>query len=185
VIDGEKKIVKAFAGDFEKAHRAGCDFVTELSSVKSNPADIVITTNGGYPLDQNIYQAVKGMTAAESACRPGGVIIMIAGCSDGHGGESFFNTFKNAASPAEVTAKIAGTPRTETIIDQWQSQILARVLTKCHVILVTDMCERDIVENFKIKHASSFPDALRLAYEMTSPDAKVTVIPDGVAVIVN
>ena len=184
VLDGDKKIIKAFAGDFEKAHRAGCDFVTGLSSVQAAPADIVVTTNGGYPLDQNIYQSVKGMTAAEAVCREGGVIIMIASCSDGHGGDSFYKTFKNASSPEEVTASIINTGRTDTVIDQWQSQILARVLTKCRVIMVTDMCEKDVVETFMMKHAENFDEALETAYCLTSPDASVTVISDGVSVIV-
>ena len=62
VIDAEKHIINAFAGDMEEAHETGCAFVSELASVKAVPADIVITTNGGYPLDQNVYQAVKGLS---------------------------------------------------------------------------------------------------------------------------
>ena len=89
VIDQDKKVIASFAGDVEEAHKVGCDFVTELSKVDATPADIAVSTNGGYPLDQNIYQAVKGMTAAEATCKEGGVIIMIAACNDGHGGQSF------------------------------------------------------------------------------------------------
>ncbi len=89
VIDKDKKIIASFAGDVEKAHTKGCRFVTALSKVNSIKSDIVVTTNGGYPLDQNIYQSVKGMTAAEATCKDGGVIIMIAACNDGHGGQSF------------------------------------------------------------------------------------------------
>ena len=59
--------------------------------VKSATADIVISTNGGYPLDQNIYQAVKGMTAAEATVREGGVIIMLAASNDGLGGDDFYH----------------------------------------------------------------------------------------------
>ncbi len=89
VIDKDKKIIASFAGDVEKAHTKGCRFVTELSKVNSIKSDIVVTTNGGYPLDQNIYQSVKGMTATEATCKDGGVIIMISACNDGHGGQSF------------------------------------------------------------------------------------------------
>ena len=94
VIDGDKKIINAFAGDMEKAHEKGCEFVSQLASVKASPADIVVTSNGGYPLDQNIYQAVKGMTAAEATCKKDGVIIMLAACNDGHGGESLYENLK-------------------------------------------------------------------------------------------
>lgn len=60
VLDADKKVIKAFAGHFDQAHRAGCEFLAQLAGVKAAVADIVVTTNGGYPLDQNIYQAVKG-----------------------------------------------------------------------------------------------------------------------------
>ena len=72
VLDGEKKPIYAVAGDPRQAHAAGCAFLKSLCGVPKTPADIVITTNGGYPLDQNIYQAVKGMTAAEATVNPGG-----------------------------------------------------------------------------------------------------------------
>lgn len=55
--------------------------MNELAGVKAIPADIAITTNGGYPLDQNLYQSVKGMTAAEATCNEGGVIIIATSCS--------------------------------------------------------------------------------------------------------
>lgn len=65
VINAEKEVIYAVAGDMNKAHEKGCEFLSGLCKVNAVPADIAITTNGGYPLDQNIYQAVKGMTAAE------------------------------------------------------------------------------------------------------------------------
>ncbi len=66
VLDEDKKIIASFAGDLENAHKKGTDFVASLSQVDAIDSDISISTNGGYPLDQNIYQAVKGMTAAEA-----------------------------------------------------------------------------------------------------------------------
>lgn len=89
VINGDKKIINAFAGHWEEAHLKGCEFVFKLAEVKSKLADIVITTNGGYPLDQNIYQSVKGMTAAEATCKKGGVIIIASQCADDHGGDFY------------------------------------------------------------------------------------------------
>lgn len=62
----------------------------------------MVSSNGGYPLDQNIYQSVKGMTAAESTCKEGGVIIMVAACNDGHGGQSFYDNLANSKSPREL-----------------------------------------------------------------------------------
>ena len=89
VLNGEKEVIYAVAGELEAAHKKGTDFLSQLCGVETEPADIVISTNGGYPLDQNVYQAVKGMTAAEAAVRDGGVIIMLADSSDGLGGDHF------------------------------------------------------------------------------------------------
>ncbi len=105
VIDSHKNIISAYAGHPEKAHTEGCTFVQKLAIADQIKSDIVLTSNGGYPLDQNIYQAVKGMTAAESCVNQNGVIIMVAACNDGHGGKDFYEWFKNAASPLEVAEK--------------------------------------------------------------------------------
>lgn len=96
VINAEKEVIHAVAGHAEEAHMAGCRFLSRYCKAMVDiPRDIVITTNGGYPLDQNVYQAVKGMTAAEAAVRPGGVIIMLAKSDDGHGGQHFYETFRD------------------------------------------------------------------------------------------
>lgn len=184
VIDEEKNIINAFSGDSQLAHEEGCKFVMELSSVKSIQADIAISSNGGYPLDQNIYQAVKGMTAAEATCRKGGVIIMIAACNDGHGGKSFYDTLANSTGPKELLEKILKVPRNETIPDQWEIQILARILSNYTVIVVTDMCDPNMIKSMHMKHAYTFDEALNLAYDIKGKDADVVVIPNGVGVVV-
>lgn len=184
VIDEDKNIINAFAGDSKLAHEEGCKFVMELSSVKSIPADIVVSSNGGYPLDQNIYQSVKGMTAAEATCRKGGVIIMIAACNDGHGGQSFYDNVAQAKNPQELLDKVLTVPRNETIPDQWEFQILARILCNYTVIMVTDMCNPDMIKSMHMKHAYTFEEALEMAYEIKGKDAEVVVIPNGVGVVV-
>lgn len=183
-IDKDKKVIGAFAGNLEKAHEAGCEFVTKLSKVDSVDADIVVSTNGGYPLDQNIYQTVKGMTAAEATCKENGVIIMVSACNDGHGGQSFYDSVASASSPTEILEKVRKTPKSETIPDQWEFQILARILEKFTVIMVTDLCDPQMIKNMHMKYASSFEEALQMAFDIKGKDAKVAVIPDGVSVIV-
>ncbi len=183
VLDMDKKIINAFAGHREDAHLLGSQFVSRLAGVNKIEAPIVITTNGGYPLDQNIYQSVKGMTAAEASCKEGGVIIIAAECSDGHGGEAFFNTFAEAGSVQQVMDEILSRDRSETIPDQWESQILARILLEYQVIMVTD-APRNMVESMHMKWASSIEDALDMAEEITGKSSEITVIPDGVSVIV-
>ncbi|ERK31438.1 nickel-dependent lactate racemase [Clostridium intestinale] len=184
VIDEDKNIINAFAGDSKLAHEEGCKFVMELSSVKSIPSDIVVSSNGGYPLDQNIYQSVKGMTAAEATCRKDGVIIMIAACNDGHGGQSFYDNVAQAKNPQELLDKVLTVPRNETIPDQWEFQILARILCNYTVIMVTDMCDPDMIKSMHMKHANTFEEALEMAYKIKGKDAEVVVIPNGVGVVV-
>lgn len=187
VIDADKKVIAAFAGDREKGHYAGADFEMKLAGVKPVPADIVITTNGGYPLDQNIYQSVKGMTAAEATCKEGGVIIDVSSCSDGHGGEDFYNNLKNAESIQKAMDEILARGRNETVFDQWEAQILMRMLLKFTIIMVTE-APQQMIEDMHMKYAASIDDALAMAKDVLAKkginDPKITVIPDGVSVIV-
>lgn len=184
VIDADKKIINAVAGHPKKAHEKGCEFVTELAVVQSTPADIVVTSNGGYPLDQNIYQTVKGMTAAEASCAEGAVIIILSACNDGHGGEAFFKYMADASCPEEVTKMVLEIPRDKTLPDQWEFQILARILEKHTVFIVTDQCDKEMIEAMHIRHATTFEEALQKAFEIKGENATVTAIPDGVSVIV-
>jgi lactate racemase len=184
-LDADKKIIRAFAGHPDKAHRHGCDFVGRRATVRRELADIVITSNGGYPLDQNIYQSVKGMTAAESCVREGGVIIIAAACEDGHGGEAFYHWFAEAKTPQEVTDKISCIAQQDTLPDQWEAQILARVLNKCSVILVSNQCSPEIVRSMLLLQAPDIKTALSMARDRVGKQAGIVVIPDGVSVIVS
>ena len=184
VIDKDKKVIASFAGDVEKAHKVGCDFVTKLSKIDKTLSDIVVSTNGGYPLDQNIYQSVKGMTAAEATCKEGGVIIMVSACNDGHGCQSFYDNVANASSPSEILKNVRNVKKVDTVPDQWEFQRLARIREKYTVIMVTDECDPQMIKNMHMKHAYNFEDALNMAFEIKGKDAKVSVIPDGVSVIV-
>lgn len=184
VLDENKHIIGSFAGDLEAAHKQGTDFVGELAGVKAIKSDIAITTNGGYPLDQNIYQAVKGMTAAEATNKQNGTIIIVAGCRDGHGGDGFYHNIADVADPQEFLDKAINTPRLETVPDQWTSQILARILVNHHVIVVSDLVEPSLITNMLMELATSIDDALASAFNREGPAAQVTVIPDGLGVIV-
>jgi len=184
VINKDKRIIKAFSGHYNHAHLAGCEFLAKEAGVQSQPADIVITTNGGYPLDQNIYQTVKCMTAAEATCRENGVIIVASECRDGHGGDSFFQTFARAAHPRDVLEEIIKRSPEETIPDQWEAQILARILIKHRVIMATG-APREMVESMHMKWAPSVESAIDLAGDLLGNNkGNITVIPDGVGVIV-
>jgi len=185
VIDAEKKVINAFAGHREKAHLKGTEFVDSLAGVDAEPADIVITSNGGYPLDQNIYQSVKGMTAAEATCKEGGVIIIAAECSDGHGGEEFYQTFRDRESVQKIMDDILARGRKETVPDQWETQILARIMLKFKVIMITAPEQRKIVEDMGMNWAEDLDEAVKKAEKLlTKNSPTITAIPDGVSVIV-
>lgn len=184
VLDEDKKIIGSFAGNLETAHQKGCQFVESLSHVDKINCDIAISTNGGYPLDQNIYQAVKGMTAAEATNKEGGVIIMVAGARDGHGGDGFYHNIADVADPNEFLQAAIQTPRLKTVPDQWTSQILARILVHHHVIFVSDLVDPDLITDMHMELATSLEAALERAYEIEGRQAQVTVIPDGLGVIV-
>ncbi len=187
VVSAEHKVLYAVAGDCDRAHIAGRNFLLKYCQVDKIPADIVISTNGGYPLDQNIYQAVKGMTAAEATVNEGGVIIMVASSTQGHGAPVFYETFKNEPDIEKLMAQFRATPKEETIPDQWQSQIFVRVLQRADVIYISE-ADDQVVRDLHLIPAHSIAEAIAKADEILAAkgrkDAKITVIPDGVAVIV-
>ena len=185
VLNGEKETIHAVAGDMEQAHEVGCRFLEGLCGVKAAMADIVITTNGGYPLDQNIYQAVKGMTAAEATVREGGVIIMLAKSNDGHGGAAFCRELMAGDDMDALMTGILRRGRGETLPDQWQAQIMIRILRRAKVVYISD-AEDELVRRLHMTPAHSLCEALALAEELLGKkDATITAIPDGVGVIVH
>ena len=184
VINQRKEVVYAVAGDVEQAHLAGCEALRKECGVHpSQKGDIVITSNGGAPLDQNIYQTVKSLSTAEAAAAEGAVLIVCAQCADGTGGEDFYQAMKNCKSPEELLQKIRSVPPYETVPDQWQYQILCRILQKFRVILVTRTQLREIVQDMKMEYCESLEMAVQSA--MDGDDSKhVVVIPDGVSTII-
>ncbi|MCI9263766.1 MAG: nickel-dependent lactate racemase [Oscillospiraceae bacterium] len=181
-LNGEKKVVAAFAGDLEQAHAEGVKFVRELAQCPSITGDIVITSNGGYPLDQNLYQSPKAVATAEACCKDGGVIIMCASCFDGMGGTNFEKLIVKG-SVDEIDEYLSKIPPKETIAEQWCAQIYSRILKKHKVILVTTYLDHDLVRKANLIPASSPDEALEMAYGMMGRDARVVVIPDGVSVL--
>ena len=184
VINSDKEVIYAVSGDVDQAHIAGREFLSSKCKVDAVMSDIVISTNGGYPLDQNIYQAVKGMTAAEATVKEGGVIIMLAKSNDGHGGAEFYKTFKEEKDLKRMMATFMATPKDQTRIDQWQSQIFARLLMRATVIYISDAPD-EMVSDLHMVPAHSLEEAMKKAEEIVgNPNASVCAIPDGVSVIV-
>ena len=183
VLDAEKKVIYAVAGEPEEAHKKGTDFLFSLCGAEAVDADIVITTNGGYPLDQNMYQAVKGMTAAEATVRRGGVIIMLAESGDGIGGDHFYHQLADEPDIDKTMSEFLSRGRDETVPDQWQTQILLRILGHASVIYVSGMSD-EIVKEMHMIPAHSIEEALGIAKNIVGEGARIAAIPDGVSVMI-
>ena len=184
VLNADKKVIYAVAGDLEAAHKKGTDFLSAQCGAKAVYSDVAISTNGGYPLDQNVYQAVKGMTAAEATVKEGGVIIMLSASDDGTGSEHFYRQLADEEDISKTMADFLALGRNETLPDQWQTQILLRILLRSKVIYISEM-EDDMVEKMHMIPAHSIDEALAKAKEILGKqEITITAIPDGISVVV-
>lgn len=182
-LNARKEIIAAFAGDLEKAHEEGCAFIRAQSQCDAVRGDIVITSNGGYPLDQNLYQSPKAASTAEACAGDDGVIILCVGCADGIGGEHF-ERLMSGGSLEEMEAYLAALPPEKSIPEQWCAQIYARILKKHPVIVCSDMIDPAEIRKVHMLPAATPEQALELAFSLRGRDAAVVVIPDGVATMV-
>ena len=182
IINKDKKISGIFAGNPVEAHLAGIRELEKYVKVRyDRPSDIVITTNGGYPLDRDVYQTVKGMDTAAMVVRDGGVIIMVAECRDGLGGhEEFVRLVEGTNTPKEILERVR---RAEPVYDQWQAQLLARVLKKAKVIMVTEGEKPNTLKKLQLDWAASLEDALELAKNIVGKTPTITAIPEGPYII--
>jgi nickel-dependent lactate racemase len=179
VLNRQQQVVAAFGGEVLAMHAAAREFVRAVAMQPVDGRfDVVLTTNAGYPLDQNLYQAVKGMSAAATVVRPGGLIICAAECADGfpdHG--SFRAELAAEPSPERLLAAIAARPR--TVPDQWQVQVLARVLSRARVgVHTAGLSPADL----RSAHLFAVPDiaaAVHAELAAAGPAARVCVLPEG------
>lgn len=177
-IDQQRRITGVFAGNSYGAHEAGCRFVAGRQEFKlPGQFDIVVTGNGGYPLDQNLYQAVKGLSAAARIVRPGGSILLAAECRDGipsHG--SYGAILAAAPSPAAVLATLHD--GSDTVPDQWQAQIQALVQERATVYAY---CGGLSAEQVQCAHLLPIDDVSATLRELLErqPGASVAVLPEG------
>lgn len=179
IIDDKKNTVAAFAGNFQQVHSAGVSFLRKYCQARPIPADIVVTTNGGAPLDQNLYQCVKGLTTAEATAKTGATIILCAEMADGIGGQQLYEDMRTCTTPAQLYMKFTNTEQNKTTADQWQAQILCRVLSKHRVIFVTRPEMRTVIHEMKMEYAPDLETALKMAGE-----GEITVVPNGISICI-
>ena len=178
-LNKRREITGVFCGELEQAHREGAAFARQVSMVPVNAAfDIVITSNSGYPLDLNLYQAVKGMSAAEQIVKPGGSIIIAAECWDGvpdHG--NYKGLLHSASSPAEMLAKVRALK--EPISDQWEAQLQARIQAKADVYVRNSYLSDEEIRKALFLPCQSIEETVSDLLAKYGPDATICVLPEG------
>jgi nickel-dependent lactate racemase len=178
VLNTEQAIVKAFGGDLLPMHEAATAFA---KGVAMQPVDgrfdVVLTTGSGYPLDQNLYQSVKGMSAAYQVVRPGGTIICAAECRDGFPEHGSYREELTSGSPEQLLAKIAG--RDRTVPDQWQVQIQARIQSTSRVVMHTSYLSDAELAAAHLEQTTDITGTLGEALRAAGGNARLCVLPEG------
>jgi len=177
-LDEDKNITGIFAGELEKAHEKGVEFVrASVSDFVTEPVDIVITTSAGYPLDKTWYQAIKGLTAAMPIVKEGGTIIIAAECSERLGSKEFTELVLKYSNMKTFMEDIYKDDF--FVIDQWQLQEYAKVSFKANIALVSQGLSTEIKNAMHINWFETVEEALQDALSKYGQHATVAVIPKG------
>jgi nickel-dependent lactate racemase len=175
VLDEHKNIIKSVAGDYLKAHRAGCSFLDEIYKLEiPKPADIVVVSAGGYPKDLNMYQAQKALDNAGHAVREGGIIVWIASCREGLGEKTFEKWMTGHERSEDMITDI----RLNFELGGHKAAAIAMVLKKARVLLVSEL-QPEFVRNLHLEPCATVPEALELAMQITGPGSKILAMPYG------
>ncbi len=177
-MNRSRHITGVFAGDWRQAHRQGCDFARQcVMRPVEEPYDAVITTNSGFPLDMNLYQAVKGMSGAARILKPGGSILIAAECSDGIPAEGHFRSLLHSRqTPAELLDMVRSF--SEPVHDQWEVQILAQILLKAKVYLYSSLPDEE-VRGAHIIPLRDIGALVRHLQAKVGPACRIAVLPEG------
>jgi len=177
-LNEKRDITNVFAGDIIEAHKIGCEFVKNSAMQRvEQPFDIVVTTNSGYPLDLNLYQGVKGMSAGARVLKKGGTLILAAECREGVPDGSPLDDLLRSADSIEEILTMLSTPgfvRPE----QWQAQIQALVQRHAEV-LVHSMLDDDTLEACHLIPCGDISAEVTKRLDQLGPDARIAVLPQG------
>jgi lactate racemase len=177
-MNAQRQITGIFAGDLEKAHAEGVEFVARQNGASlQQPADIVITSSAGLPLDLTFYQAVKGLTGALPIVAEGGTIIIVAGCEEGIGSPEFQELLLNTSSADEFEQRLQDPDF--FVIDQWQLQELCKVLRKAHIMMYSEGIGQEHREKVLVEMIPSVADGLQRAMDKYGASARIAVVPKG------
>ncbi len=177
-VNSRREITAVWAGHYIAAHEVGCRFVAQHATCPVEAVfDVVVTTNSGYPLDQNLYQAVKGMSAAARIVKPGGAIIAAAECSDGLPSHGNYKDLLQMRESAQALLEMIEAPGFE-MYDQWQAQSQALVQRKAQVYLHSSL-DPQTVRQAMLEPAADIEATLVELVKRYGPGARVAVLPEG------
>ncbi len=177
-LNNKHEITRYFCGDVLAAHAEGCAFAKETAMVACEQAfPLIVTTNSGYPLDQNLYQAVKGMCAAAEVVTDGGVIATAARCNDGFPDHGNFTQLLLDHDSPEALLKTVYEPGFH-MLDQWQAQKLAQVQLKAKVGLYSEISEAEVAK-VRLEPISDMHDYLQQKYTEFGDDVPIAILPEG------
>jgi lactate racemase len=177
VLTPAREVAGVFAGAGEAAHAAGVRFVRESMMVRlEKPADAVLTTAAGYPLDLTFYQMVKGVTSAQHLVKPGGRILVMAECAEGAGANEFAARLRRMQSFESTLDEMAHTP---VEVDQWQLEKLALAGRRCELLFYTPGVPPQAAAALAGRMHVSPESAVRALLDGLHPGARVLVIPEG------
>lgn len=182
-LNTHKEITGVFAGDMLAAHAVGCAFVKEHAMAGvDEPYDIVITTNSGYPLDQNLYQSVKGMSAASQVVKQGGTIIIAAACEDGLPAHGRYAELLAQAGSVQGILDMISQPGFEAH-DQWQVQVQAQIQQRADVYVYSDGLTDEQIRRALFIPCRSIETTVASLLDKYGPQARMCVMPEGPQVI--
>ncbi|MGC9395183.1 MAG: nickel-dependent lactate racemase, partial [Anaerolineae bacterium] len=178
-INAAGQMTGIFAGEMLAAHAAGCAFAREHAMVPVNaPYDVVVTTNGGYPLDQNLYQTVKGISAANEIVRKGGAIVVATACEDGipdHG--RYAALLAEGGSPQGVLDMLARPGFTAP--DQWQVQVQAQIQQRAEVYIYSDGLTEAQIRAALFLPCRDVGETVVALQKQYGPQVRICVMPEG------
>lgn len=179
VLNPDKQVIKAVAGDITKAHRQGASFLDRISrTYVQEKADIVVVSPGGFPRDIDLYQTHKAMEHALPALKDGGILITVGQCRDGLGVKPFAQVFDEGKTPHELVDEL----NQKFVQGRHVASRIAHIHLNTEIFLVSDLPE-DIKDKLFFKNFESVDEALSLALDKTGRDACALVMPYGISTL--
>ena len=177
-LNEARQITGVFAGELLAAHKVGCEFVKNSAMQKCDaPFDVVVTTNSGYPLDQNLYQAVKGMSAAARIVKQGGTIVLACECREGVPADSSFDRMLRAASsPEEILTRLAAGDVAQP--EQWQAQIQSLIQRRAQVWLYSSLGD-EATRKAHLRPCRDIGLEVRRMWQASRNGMRIAALPQG------